>query len=68
MIVRILKAVKRPPYIQVVRGPTAPHFRVRAQNGEIMFSSELYANESNAYRGARRLADLTGWKIKEDRA
>lgn len=64
MLTRIIKAAKRPPTIEVVWGPKW-HTRVRARNGEILFSSEVYFSESNAWRAAHNLAALTGWKIVE---
>lgn len=67
MICRVLKALKRPPYIELASNATGAiwHWRLRAQNGEIMCASETYASKSNAKRAAERLASLTGWRIKE---
>lgn len=57
---------KRPPYIEVFSDAgDAYRVRIRGGNGEIMLSSEAYANESNARRAATDFAAIVGLKIKE---
>lgn len=42
--------------------------RIRARNGEILFSSEIYSTKSNARRAARRAAKILGLTIKEKKS
>jgi hypothetical protein len=65
MFNRILKAVtKRPPHIEVRAGLVAFHVTLVGANGQPIMHSEDYSCESNAYRAARNLAAITGWKVK----
>lgn len=65
MLTRLLKAVtKRPPHIEVREGLIYFHVDIVGANGQPMLTSETYSCESNAWRAARTLEALTGWKVR----
>lgn len=61
------KAAPRPPHLEVVIHNTSRKgfVRLRAANGEILMSTETYANESNVRRSARNIAEQTGFEVRE---
>lgn len=50
-------------YIEVAKGVVRWFYRVRADNGQILLTSQKYYSKSNAKRAARKAA--LGLKIKE---
>lgn len=65
MISCIRRAFARKPHIQIVSHAMAPWLRIIGPNGEILASSETYADLSNARRAAKHWHDLTGWEVRD---
>ena len=56
---------KKPPHIELFSDAgDAFRVRIRGANGEIMLSSEAYANDADARRAAYDLSAVTGLKVK----
>ena len=54
-----------PMYVKLKKGRLFWHWVLRANNGEIVSTSETFFSRSNALRGAGRFCELTNIPLEE---